>query len=83
MLEMETQIQQYERDLMSASGFNEAKPGKRPFSTKEVDGNGRSFIRQALQLKNWLQKTRKQRQRAMNERGYSENAFASVPGEKA
>ena len=80
MLEMETQIQQFERDLMSASGFQEAKPGKKAF----FHGNGRAFIRQAHQLKNWLQRTRKQRQRAMNERGdYSENALASVPGEKS
>ena len=31
MLERETQIQQYERDLMSPSGSNEAKPGKKAF----------------------------------------------------
>ena len=82
MLEMETQIQQFERDLMSASGFQEANPGKKAFSTETA---ARSFIRQAHQLKNWLQRTRKQRQRAMNEHGhgYSENALASVPGEKS
>ena len=42
MLEMETQIQQFERDLMSASGFQEAKPGKKPFSTETA---ARSSVR--------------------------------------
>ena len=40
MLEMETQIQQFERDLMSASGIQEAKPGKKAF----FHGNGRSLV---------------------------------------
>ena len=42
MLEMETQIQQFERDLMSASGFQEANPAKRPFSTETA---ARSSVR--------------------------------------
>ena len=42
MLEMETEIQQFERDLMSASGFQEAKPGKKPFSTETA---ARSSVR--------------------------------------
>ena len=72
-------------NVMSLRGFNEVKSGKKGPSTKGAKrvGNGLSFINQSGgAIKNWLQKTRKEQQySAMNERG-SENALASVPGEK-